>query len=117
MNQTWRVVVTAEFERWWSRLSASAQESVSFVVKLLEARGPSLEHPYSSSIHGSRLARLRELRVSHRGRPLRVLYAFDPQRSAVLLVGGDKGSDGRWYRTNVPLAERIYAKHCASLEE
>jgi hypothetical protein len=115
MRPVWRVVVSAEFELWWKGLSASAQESVAFVVKLLEARGPSLEHPYSSSIRGSRLSRLRELRVSHRGRALRVLYAFDPERSAVLLIGGDKGSDNRWYRRNVPLAEQIYAKHCASL--
>jgi hypothetical protein len=117
MSRLWRVVVSAEFENWWNGLSARAQEAVSFVVKLLEARGPSLDHPYSSSIRGSGLARMRELRIRHRGRPLRVLYAFDPQRSAVLLVGGDKGSDSRWYRTNVPLAEQAYAKHCASLED
>jgi len=60
---------------------------------------------------------MKELIVQHAGRPYRVLYAFDPRRCAVLLIGGDKTGDDRWYETFVPLADRIYDKHLAVLEK
>jgi len=60
---------------------------------------------------------MRELRVQHQGRPYRVLYAFDPQRNAVLLVGGDKTGNEQWYETSVPLADRLYERHLIELEE
>ncbi len=63
-----------------------------------------LPFPYSSGVNGSRHSAMRELRVQHRGRPYRVLYIFDPRRVALLLLGGDKTGDDRWYEKNVPLA-------------
>jgi hypothetical protein len=81
----------------------------------LESLGPQLQHPYSSGINGSRHAHLRELRVQHRGRPLRVLYAFDPRRAAILLIGGDKTGRDRWYEEYVPVAERLYDEHLDAL--
>jgi hypothetical protein len=90
----WQVEYTDEFGAWWDRLSAAEQESVAASVGLLEQLGPDLPFPHSSGIEGSRHRRLRELRVQHRGRPFRILYAFDPGRTAVLLVGGDKSRPG-----------------------
>ena len=58
---------------------------------------------------------MKELRVQHEGRPYRVLYVFDPRRVGVLLLGGDKTGDSRWYEKAVPLAEKIYAKHLETL--
>jgi hypothetical protein len=58
---------------------------------------------------------MKELRIQHAGRPYRVLYAFDPRRCAILLIGGDKTGNDRWYETFVPMAERLYAEHIASL--
>jgi len=46
-----------------------------------------------------------------------VLYAFDPRRVAILLVGGDKTSDDRWYDKYVPLADKIYDQHIKALEK
>jgi hypothetical protein len=60
---------------------------------------------------------MRELRIQHQGRPYRVLYAFDPNRDALLLVGGDKTGDGRWYETFVLIADRLYEEHLQDLEE
>jgi hypothetical protein len=60
---------------------------------------------------------MRELRVQHAGRPYRVLYAFDPRRTAILLVGGDKTGQNRWYERYVPLADRIYDEHLKTLAE
>jgi hypothetical protein len=105
------VFVTEDFEAWWQALTAGAQEDVAFVVGLLEAKGVGLGFPHTSAIRGSRL-RLRELRVSSEGEALRVLYAFDPWRSAVLLLGGSKGGRGdRFYAEAVPRAERLYEEY------
>jgi hypothetical protein len=60
---------------------------------------------------------MRELRIQHAGRPYRVLYAFDPRRAAILLIGGDKTGDKRWYEVHVPLADRLYEEHLNELAE
>jgi hypothetical protein len=89
---------------------------VGFVVDLLEQAGPSLAHPYSSGINGSKFSHMRELRIKHKGRPFRVLYAFDPIRRALLLIGGDKTGDGRWYDKAIPKADKLYAAHLREME-
>ena len=83
---------------------------------VLEQKGPQLRHPYSSGVKGSRHSHMRELRVQHQGEPYRVLYAFDPRRIVILLIGGCKSGDGRWYEKFVPLADTIYDAHLESLE-
>jgi len=112
----WSVEYTDEFGVWWNGLSDAEQESVAASVGLLERLGPDLPFPHSSGVVGSRHGRMRELRIQHRGRPLRVLYAFDPRRVALLLVGGDKTGDRRWYDEFVPIADRIYSAHIAALK-
>jgi hypothetical protein len=113
----WEVEYTEEFEEWWDGLSEAEQETVAAYVILLEKKGPTLPFPYSSDIRGARHSHMRELRVQHKGRPYRVLYAFDPRRAAILLIGGDKTGDDRWYEVNVPLADEIYDRHIAALKK
>jgi hypothetical protein len=113
----WEVEVTEDFEEWWDLLAEGEREDVRAVVGLLEERGPSLPFPYSSGVVLSRHERMRELRVQHRGRPYRVLYAFDPRRVAILLIGGDKTGNDRWYEENVPRADRIYDMHLINLKK
>ena len=60
---------------------------------------------------------MRELRVQVDGRPFRVLYAFNPLRNAVLLLGGDKTGDERWYEKNVPVADHLYDEHLTELRK
>ena len=98
-------------------MSAEEQNSVAMVVDLLEERGPSLRRPYSDVIASSRHANMKELIIQHEGRPYRVLYAFDPRRCAILLIGGDKTGDDRWYERFVPMADRLYDEHLAALQE
>lgn len=117
MNVSWDVEFTDEFEEWWIRLSEEEQESVRASVGLLIAKGPSLGYPHSSGISTSKYAHVRELRIQHQGRPYRVLYAFDPRRVALLLIGGDKTGDGRWYEVFVPIADHIYSDHLVALEK
>ena len=106
------VLATDEFTGWYEGLDEGDADAVTRVVGLLEAMGVTLGSPHSSQIKGSKVA-LRELRVQSHGKPLRVFYVFDPKRRAVLLVGGDKTGDNRFYEEQVPLAEKVYAKHLA----
>jgi hypothetical protein len=113
----WEVEYTDEFGKWWADLTEAEQEDVAATVELLEQKGPQLPYPYSSGINGSRHAHMRELRIQHAGRPYRVLYAFDPRRMAILLIGGNKTGISRWYEENVPLADRLYDEHLAILDK
>ena len=112
---TWEVEYTDEFGDWWRTLNEDEQVSLAASVALLEERGPALGYPHSSGVNGSRHAHMRELRTQHEGRPLRTLYAFDPRRVAILLIGGDKTGDDRWYRTMIPIADRLYEEHLSGL--
>ena len=114
---TWNVEYTDELDHWWSSLDEAEQESVAASVGLLEALGPNLGFPHSSGIEGSKHGHMRELRVQHQGRPYRVLYAFDPRRAAILLLGGDKTGDDRWYVVQVPIADRLYGQHLDELRK
>ena len=104
-----------EFEAWFLALADKEAEAVARVVGLLEEKGVALGFPYSSDIKRSKA--LRELRVQSGGHPLRVFYAFDPLRRAVLLLGGDKTGDDQFYETFVPYAEQLWAEYLANLEK
>jgi hypothetical protein len=108
---SYEVEYTDEFEEWWNEISEDEQDSVAAKVELLERLGPQLPHPHSSGIQGSRHSHMRELRIQHQGEPYRVLYAFDPRRMAVLLIGGCKAGDDRWYDKMVPVADNLYDQH------
>jgi hypothetical protein len=86
----WDVEYTDEFEAWWKTLTESEQESIDGSVGLLIECGPQLGFPHSSAITSSRHEHMRELRTQERGHSLRTLYALDPRRVAILLIGGDK---------------------------
>jgi len=104
------VEFTDEFEQWWITLDEATQDSIDVAVRLLEEQGATLRFPYSSDVKGSRHSHMRELRVQHKGEPYRILYAFDPRRVAVLLLGGNKVGNNRWYEENVPKADKLYDK-------
>jgi len=107
----WVINHSEEFENWWKTLTQYQQISISASIKLLQQLGPALGFPHSSGIQQSRHTHMRELRIQHRGRPIRVLYAFDPKREALLLIGGDKTGNDRWYEEYVPIADKVYDQH------
>ena len=113
----WEVEYTDEFGNWWATLSEAEQEDITAVVELLEQKGPQLPFPHSSGISNSKHSHMRELRIQHAGRPYRTLYAFDPRRMAILLIGGDKTGNDRWYDENIPLADKLYDEHIETLKK
>jgi hypothetical protein len=113
----WSVEYTDEFGAWWNDLSEEEQEALDASVRLLELRGPALGFPHSSAINASKHGHMRELRTQFAGRPLRTLYAFDPRRSAILLIGGDKTGNERWYEVHIAVADRLYDEHLDQLRK
>ena len=114
---SWNVEYTDEFGAWWTDLADGQQEDVAASVELLISVGPNLPFPHSSGIAGSRHGHMRELRVQSGGKPLRVFYAFDPRRAAILLIGGDKTGDDRFYDKYVPIADDLYDIHLDELRK
>jgi hypothetical protein len=109
----WTVVLVDEVTNWYFDLvkeEPATAELVAAAIDLLEADGPTLGRPLVDSIEGSSIQNLKELRPGSRGRSvIRILFAFDSLRQAVLLVAGDKaGNWTRWYDENIPLAERRF---------
>ena len=114
---TWEVEYTDEFGNWWNGLTENQQDDIAAVGELLMEHGPNLRFPHSSGLVGSRHSHMRELRIQSGGHPLRVFYAFDPRRAAILLIGGDKIGQDRFYDEYIPLADSLYDEHLAELQK
>lgn len=113
----WEIEYTNEFEKWWNMLSENERIDITAIVELLSELGPHLPFPYSSAINNSEHTHMRELRIQHKGKPYRVLYAFDPRRIAILLMGGNKTGSKKWYEKFVPIADKLYKKHLTILKK
>lgn len=106
-------------ESWLKSLDPISRQRVVAALDVLEAEGPKLGRPLVDSIKGSRYKNMKELRPGSVGSSeLRILFIFDPERRAILLVAGDKqGQWSDWYRRNLPIAEKRYDAHLRKLEE
>lgn len=112
-------------EEWLDTLDKETVSDVFFALEQLEQFGPALGRPLVDTITGSNLRNLKELRPpSPKGSEIRILFAFDPKRMAIMLLGGDKASGKRkrdkwsgWYKMAIPEAERLYKQHLRELEE
>jgi hypothetical protein len=118
----WSVKVTEEYAAWFTALikeDLASAVQVAQAVAALREEGPALGRPLVDRIQSSKIHHLKELRPGSAGRSeIRVLFAFDPTRSALLLLGGDKaGNWQRWYRQNIPLAEQLYLEYTTEQEE
>jgi hypothetical protein len=114
---SWEVENTDEFVRWFVDLSRADQDAIDFTVDLLITQAPNLRFPHSSGVNNSRHAHMRELRIQSEGKPLRIFYAFDPRRSAILLIGGDKTGDNRFYARMTPIADKLYEDYLKELKQ
>ena len=112
----WEIELTDEAVGWYEALSTKDQRSIAAAIDLLAEHGPGLGRPAVDSVKGSRHAGMKELRSF--GGHLRALFVFDPRRTAIVLLGGDKTHDWRgWYRRNVPRADDLYDAYLRELAE
>jgi hypothetical protein len=112
----WEVEYTDQFDEWFDGLGEGAQEDVALAVEKLEERGPALPRTLADTVEGSRDSHMKELRPL--GTNIRVLFAFDPRRMGILLIGGDKSD--RWsefYEEMIPVADDLYDEHLDELRE
>ncbi|MCC7016403.1 MAG: type II toxin-antitoxin system RelE/ParE family toxin [Rhodospirillales bacterium] len=107
----WAVLLHPEFDPEFDALPEGVQDELLAALRLLRVRGPALGRPTVDTLKGSTHANMKELRIRYRGKPWRFLFAFDPARAAVVLAGGDKTGDGRFYGRTIRIADRRFARH------
>ncbi|MFK7602341.1 type II toxin-antitoxin system RelE/ParE family toxin [Deinococcus sp. SM5_A1] len=112
----WDTILLAEVTEWYQGLDGNTADLVTAAVDLLADSGPSLGRPLVDTLRGSSLAHLKELRPGSLGRSeVRILFAFNPRRQAILLTAGDKAGQWKaWYVQHIPVAEKRYAQWLAS---
>ena len=109
----WEVATTEEFDNWFATLSEDAQAEVIAKVGLLRILGPRLRRPHADTLNDSKHPNMKELRAETKDRVLRIAFAFDPDRSAILLLGGNKSgiSQKRFYKQLIARADALYDEH------
>lgn len=107
---TWEVCYSQEFESWFDGLEDEPRSKVLASIELLAEIGPHLGRPTVDSVYGSKVSNMKELRTNHVNQLFRVFFAFDSDRRAILLVGGDKKGQNskRWYRKMISDAEKVW---------
>jgi hypothetical protein len=117
-EEEWEILLTAEVESFLDgpyESDPASHQLVNQAILILERNGPAEGRPLVDSITASQIANMKELRPPSSGRSeIRILLVFDPWRSAILLVAGDKsGQWDKWYRTAIPRAEQLYDDYLA----
>jgi hypothetical protein len=111
---SWSAERTTEFDGWWETLTDPEQRKVVASVEALQELGPATGRPLVDSVEGSRHSNMKELRVTQ---TMRIFFAFDPRRVAILLIGGDKaGKTKRFYKRMIPIADSIYQQHLQMMD-
>ena len=111
----WDVLFDAEFADWFEAVDEGLQDEIFAHVELLRRFGANWGRPRVDSVKGSKYSNMKELRIQYQGDPWRILFAFDPSRCAILLVGGNKRGNHRWYEEHIRIADRRFERHLDSL--
>ena len=112
----WKVYRTDEFKEWFDNLDFEAKEPILKDIIILSNYGPSLSRPYVDTLKGSKLTNLKELRTKFKNNYFRIIFAFDPERDIILLVGGNKSNDKNFYSKIISKAEKIFLKHIDDIQ-
>ncbi|WP_334473730.1 type II toxin-antitoxin system RelE/ParE family toxin [Arsenophonus sp. PmNCSU2021_1] len=115
----WNVITTVLFDEWYEAQSELLQDEILAAFKILSEFGPNLGRPQVDTVRGSKYPNLKELRVQFAGHPIRVFFAFDPERKAIVLCAGDKigVNEKRFYKDMIKLADAEFSIHIAKLGE
>jgi hypothetical protein len=114
----WRVATSSDFDEWFGDQNEDAQVEIIAKVELLKLLGPALGRPHADTLNGSKHANMKELRADTGHQVLRIAFAFDPERIAILLVAGDKSglSQRRFYKRLIARADELFDAHLARLK-
>jgi len=113
----WTIIYRPRYSAWFVKCGEDLQDEILAHLEVLKAMGPNLGRPRVDHIKGSLHQNMKELRIQFKGDPVRILFAFDPARRAVLLLGGAKTGNDRWYQRNVPLADQEFTAHLQEMEQ
>lgn len=113
----WDVLFDEECADWFEALEDGLQEEILACIGLLIRFGPNLSRPHVDTVKGSAYSNMKELRIQYQGDPWRILFAFDPRRTAILLVGGNKRGNKRWYVEHVRIADRRFKQYLEGLKQ
>ncbi|HHA2383357.1 TPA: type II toxin-antitoxin system RelE/ParE family toxin [Stenotrophomonas maltophilia] len=115
---SWTINVTTDAKEFLDGLTADEKVEVFATIKLLREVGPALRRPTSGTLRDSELSNLKELRIRFERKQFRIIYAFDSEQNAILLVGGDKVPLGEklWYPKYIARAKKLYEAHEAEIE-
>lgn len=109
---------TDRFDEWFDALNDTDRANVLAGMLVLEQKGPLLSHPYADTLKGSVHPNMKELRVRSKGNPIRAFFAFDPERTGILLCAGEKTGKGkRFYDEMIPVADREFTAHLQKLKQ
>ena len=113
----WKVATTTHFDNWFSLLDEEGQAEIIAKVELLKILGPQLGRPHADTLNGSKYANMKELRADTKSSVMRIAFAFDPDRAAILLVGGNKTgmTQKRFYKQLIASADQLYDAHLAGI--
>ncbi len=114
--KAWTIIYRSPYRAWFGKCGEELQNEILAHLEVLKTVGPNLGRPRVDHIKGSAHQNMKELRVQFKGDPVRILFAFDPDRRAVLLLGGTKTGDDRWYRKHVPLADQDFTLHLQEMQ-
>jgi len=108
----WTVRTTDFFDEWFDQQDESTQEKILAGLMLLAQQGTHLGRPFVDTIKASKFPNMKELRIQHRGKPLRAFFAFDPLRQAIVLCMGNKGgNEKQFYKVMIPIADAQFERY------
>jgi hypothetical protein len=113
----WNIERTEEILNWIKTIDDDAKEALLKGLFILKEIGPSLGRPHVDSVEKSRHQNMKELRIQSKQRLFRIFFAFDPRREVILLIGGDKRGDKRFYDKMIPIADRLFDRHLERIKE
>ena len=112
---SWEIFIHPLVKQWLDLLARSEYQKVVIALKALQEQGPYLGRPFVDQVKNSRFKNMKELRP--RGKHLRLLFAFDPNRTAIILVAGDKTNNWKnWYEQNIPIADQRFSEHLRNIK-
>ncbi len=113
----WAIIYRSRHSLWFNKCGEPLQNEILAHLEVLKIMGPSLGRPRVDHMKGSKHQNMKELRIQYKGDSVRILFAFDPARQAVLCLGGVKTGDKDWYRRNLPLADQEFPSHLEEMAQ